>query len=73
MTYISHARTLLELKEEICSDIRRRLNFLDNQIKFTARSAREQSRLDCAKHELENMLMFWSEINLPHANEKAKR
>lgn len=64
MAYVSHARTPEELQAEVISDLRRRLEFLDGQIRVVSRSKAEQARLSCARIELEQMLRYWLELEI---------
>lgn len=63
-TYVTHARTPEELKNEVVSDLRRRIDFLYGQEKTIARSAAEKARIACATRELEDMLVYWNELQI---------
>jgi hypothetical protein len=73
MTYISHARTPEQLKAEICSDLNRRLAFLDGQVNTIARSASDKAKLNCAKIEIESLLRYWSEVEIIRPKQSRKR
>lgn len=73
MKYISHARTPEELKDEVLSDLRRRLAMLDSYINNIARSAAEKARLACAEKELMAMLQFWNEVEIVRPKRKRER
>jgi hypothetical protein len=62
VTYVTHARTAEELRAEILSDLKRRLDLLTVQRNVVARSAAEKSRIDRAISELEDMARFWTEV-----------
>jgi len=62
--YKSHARTLYELRAEFLSDINRRLDHLDQQLKIMRPSAAEASRITRARQELLAMFDYWSQIDL---------
>jgi hypothetical protein len=72
VTYISHARTPEELKEEVCSDLRRRISSLDSWSKIVARSEAEKSRLARASTELVEMLEFWTNLTIQRPTRKRK-
>lgn len=61
--FITHARTLDELRSEFLSDIHRRLRGLDAQVAFT-KNATEAGKIGRAKQELEALLEFWQEVEL---------
>jgi hypothetical protein len=63
MTYISHARTPEELKAEVCSDLTRRISFLENQVKFST-SASEKAKLGRAIAEFIQLRDFWTELQI---------
>ena len=68
--FVSHARTPEELKEEICSDLRRRLEALDGYKKLVSRSKAEQARAAYAERELSDMLRYWMEVQLIRPEKK---
>lgn len=70
MMYVTHARTPQELRAEVVSDLNRRIEFLDGQIKAISRSAAEKARLACAINELKSMLNFWSELRIERTARK---
>lgn len=69
--FITHARTLEELRAEFLSDIRRRIQFLDGQSRTVARGALEKARIARATYELEEMHKFWTELTIIKAKVKA--
>lgn len=69
--FITHARTLEELRAEFLSDIRRRIQFLDGQSRTVARGALEKARIARAINELEQMHQFWTELTITKAKVKA--
>jgi len=62
--YITHARTLEELRAEFLSDLSRRQNSLDARIK-TSTSAALSARLALARSELDDLWDFWNRITIP--------
>lgn len=68
-TYVTHARTLEELRAEFVSDLRRRIDTLDSTLRHTQPPASEAARIARAKIELESVIDFWSEVEL-RANRK---
>lgn len=62
--YVTHARTPEELRAEICSDLQRRLAFIDGQIKIIARSATDKAKLAAVQNELASQLHYWTEIQI---------
>lgn len=64
--YVTHARTLVELRDEFVSDIARRLSLLDAQI-AKAPSARRATTLSVVRMELESIQEYWTEIDLKRA------
>jgi hypothetical protein len=63
-TYVSHARSAPELQQEFLSDLRRRTAALDTEYKLTRKGATEKSRLARALLELEDLLLYWSNVEL---------
>lgn len=61
--YITHARTAEELRQEVVSDLRRRLGFLDSQKNLNLSRA-ELSRIHRAINELEDLLSFWDKVKI---------
>jgi len=61
--FVTHARTLDELRAEFVSDIQRRLRSLDTQARLTS-NANEASRIARAKIELETIAEFWQEVEI---------
>ena len=72
--YICHARTTTELHREFLSDLQRRLDSLDKDLKIRNPSATEASRIARARYELLDMAEYWkaveiiTEPNLPATN-----
>lgn len=66
MTYVTHARTLVELRDEFLSDIARRASLIDMQIK-NAPSARRATSLGLVRQELDSLQEFWTQIELRRA------
>jgi hypothetical protein len=66
VTYISHARTAEELRLEVLSDLNRRIELLRGQrtVGLWGRGAAGKARVDGKITELEDMLVFWSELQL---------
>jgi hypothetical protein len=60
--FVTHARTLEELRAEFLSDIRRRIQLLDGYSRVIARGALERSRIARATSELNDMHEFWKDI-----------
>lgn len=69
--FVTHARTLEELRAEFLSDIHRRISFLDGQTRTVARGATEKSRIARAIQELNDMHRFWTELTIAKAKTKA--
>lgn len=63
MIYSTHARTPEELRDEVVSDIRRRIAVLAT-LEQNARGATEKSRYARAAQTLEEMLEFWSNLEI---------
>lgn len=61
--YVTHARTLPELRDEFLSDIARRQSLIDLQIKHSP-SARRSATLAAIRQEFDSMAEFWSTIEL---------
>lgn len=70
LKYISHARTLEELRQELLSDLKRRLDNLDRLISFEATKV-GKTKLESRKLELEDMVRFWQAVELK--NERRKK
>ena len=73
MKYITHARTLEELRAEFLSDLRRRIAALDSYIQIAARNAAEKTRLAAAQNELLAMMQYWEEVEIAGTRTRAKR
>jgi hypothetical protein len=69
--FITHARNTEELRVEVCSDIRRRIEMLNGQTRTTARSDAEKARLACAIREFEDMYRFWDSLTIMRPRRKA--
>jgi hypothetical protein len=67
--FITHARTLDELRAEFCSDLRRRLDSLDAEAKFEKR-VRQLAAIGRAKMELEAALRYWISVELRGARNR---
>ena len=65
-TYITHARTPEELRQELLSDLRRRIEILQGQgaLGIFGRGAAAKARVDGRINELESMLRFWTAIEI---------
>jgi hypothetical protein len=70
MQYITHARNTEELRVEVCSDIRRRIEMLSGQAKTIAKSETEKARLACAIREFEDMYRFWDSLTIMRPRRK---
>lgn len=70
--YISNARTLDELRQEMLSDIRRRLSRLDDQIAFEKRNT-EKLKLEAVKREFEDLARFWQEVELKDRRKRVSK
>jgi hypothetical protein len=64
MTYVSHARTPEELKTEVESDLRRRLEMLKGYTNSVVKGAAERARIACAERELIAMLNYWENVEI---------
>jgi hypothetical protein len=64
MTYITHARTAEELRLEILSDLNRRIDALAKQREAFGRGAAGKARFDGRINELEDMLRFYSDLQI---------
>jgi hypothetical protein len=61
--FISHARSAQELRSEVMSDIQRRLDGLDAQLKRIGKpSAAEATRIARARFEFLEMLEYWRDL-----------
>jgi predicted lipoprotein len=63
-TYVSHARSSEELQAEVCSDLRRRIERLSGYSNTVSRNAAEKARIATAIREFEEMLGFWSNLQI---------
>lgn len=64
--YVTHARTLPELRDEFLSDIARRRSLIELQIKHST-SARRSAALALVLQELDSIFDFWQTIDLRRA------
>lgn len=69
-TYVTHAHTLEELRQEFLSDINRRIDMLQGQSNVVGKSVAEKSRLGSAIRELEDLQRYWTQIQLIRAKRK---
>jgi len=69
--FVTHARTLGELRDEFLSDITRRQSLTDAQIKH-ATSERRKASLGLVRQELDSIAEFWSEVELRRAPREKK-
>jgi len=68
MQFISHARTVEELRLEFLSDLRRRIDNLGAQKNVFAKGAEAKSRFDARINELEDQLLYWSSVHLAYGS-----
>jgi hypothetical protein len=71
MTFVTHARNAEELRAELLSDLRRRIENLTRQREVFGRGATGKARFDSRINELEEMLRFWTEIAIIPSTKKA--
>lgn len=64
MTYISHARSAEEMRQEVITDLNRRLASLTTQRAAFGRGAAGKARFDGKILVLEEMLHYWSELQI---------
>ena len=64
MTYISHARTAEEMRREVITDLNRRIDSLAQQRIAFGRGAMGKARFDGKILVLEDMLRYWTELQL---------
>lgn len=69
-TYVTHARTLEELRSEFLSDLTRRLSDINSRKKIVT-SPGDNKALSLIEAELASLLHFWQTIEL--SGTKAKR
>lgn len=60
-TFVTHARTLEELRAEFVSDLERRMAALDSEQKFEKRVGRAKE-ISRARQTLESVAEFWSQV-----------
>lgn len=70
--YMTHARTLSELRDEFISDLHRRLRSLDAEESREERIWAKRAILR-AKVEIEATLSFWREIELKYTQRPNRR
>lgn len=68
--YISHASTLEELRADILSDLKRRLDATDRLIAFEATKG-GKAKLEAVKRELEDLARFWQAVELKARKRKS--
>jgi hypothetical protein len=73
MSYITHAPTPEALKAELISDLNRRLAMLDNQRKVPGLGELQKARIGRAIIELEDMLHYWTELEIVRPQRKRNR
>ena len=73
MTYVTHAKTAEELRQEVISNINRRIDALERQRNVFGRGAAGKARFDGRINELEDMLRYWTEVKIisPTANRRS--
>lgn len=64
VSYSTYARTLEELREEFKSEIGRRLRALERRRTLSHPGVQESSRITAVQRELEDLLDFWSAVEL---------
>ena len=64
LRYTCHARTTSELQREFLSDLQRRLDTLDRELKLKTPSAAEASRIARARYELLDLQGFWQQVEI---------
>ena len=64
LVYVSHAKNVEELRMEVVSDLKRRLDMLSSWRDVMAKSEREKARYGIAINELNNAIKFWSEVQI---------
>jgi len=62
--YVSHARSVHELRDEFLSDLTRRLDHLDQILKQMRPNAAEAARIARVRQELLNLHDYWRAIEL---------
>lgn len=62
--YVSHARTLEELRDEVLSDLQRRLDHWDKHLRQMPASAAEAARIAKVRQELLDLQDYWRQIEL---------
>lgn len=62
--YISHARTAEQLRQEVISDLNRRIDLLVRQREAFGRGVAGKARFNGRIDELEDMLRYWTAVQL---------
>ncbi len=62
--YVSHARSLEELRDEVLSDLQRRLDHWDKHLRQMPNSAAEAARIAKVRQELLDLQDFWKQVEL---------
>ena len=71
MTYVSHARSTEELRQEVLTDLNRRIDSLVSQCEVFGRGAAGKARFESKIIVLEEMLRYWTDLQiLPKAARK---
>lgn len=68
--YVSHARTLEDLRDEFLSDLQRRLDSWDKHLKVMQPGASESARIAKARMELLDLQDYWRQIELRGRDEE---
>ena len=64
MIYVTHAKTPEELRAELLGDLRRRIEMLERSREAFGRGAAGKARFDGRINELEQMLRYWTELQI---------
>lgn len=70
--YITHARTVEELRSEFLSSIHQKLHALDTEAKYETRVGRAKE-IARAKVELQNLLSYWTEVSFAHTKPQSAK
>jgi len=71
--YVTHAKTAEELRLEVISDLNRRIDNLTKQREVFGRGAAGKARFDGRINELEDMLRFYSDLQIvPPAKSRSR-
>jgi hypothetical protein len=71
VTFFSRAVNAEELRVELLSDLRLRIENLHLQRKLFSGGVRDKAKFDARINELEDMLRFWTEIEIVPSTKKA--